>query len=407
MTDSNPPIHAHPLPRLTKQAVQSALRPRLWPEPFTPERTRFYFRGSNALWHALKALRLEAGSQVLFPAYHCGIELDVLSAAGMGISFYGVGRGLTLDARTIEQQVGPETRALYVIHYYGIPQDLTEILALCRRHRLALIEDCAMALYSRREGRPVGGDGDVAVFSLWKSVAMPFGGALVVNNPDLQMPEPGQPPSGYEVLRATKQLLEMEFRGTGWFEGVRKCLEPLARAARGVSAKTSHDSWRKQPLWVPLFAVERGEWGMTAVSRHLFLTADHEAIRMARRRNYLTMDSFVRTLSCVAPLLSDLPAGACPLYYPVTVEDPVAFRRFLRARGLETFMMWRELHPLFPAEKFSEEASLRAHVVALPVHQHLDSPAWSVTREALTAWDRGRESHTLGSPQTVTAEQCV
>ncbi|MFO0768789.1 MAG: DegT/DnrJ/EryC1/StrS family aminotransferase [Nitrospiraceae bacterium] len=77
---------------------------------------------------------------------------------------------------------------MYVIHYYGI-LDLTEILALCRRHRLAaLIEDCAMALYSRREGRPVGGDGDVAVFSLWKSVAMPFGGALVVNNPDLQMP---------------------------------------------------------------------------------------------------------------------------------------------------------------------------------------------------------------------------
>ncbi len=389
MPDSNPSAHIHPLPRLTKQLAQSLFRRPKWPAPLRAERTHLYFRGSNAIWHALKTLRLEAGDEVLFPAYHCGIELDVLLAAGLRVTFYPVGRDLALDASVLARHMGPTTRAVYVIHYYGLPQDLNATLEVCRRRGVAMIEDCAMALYGRLGDRPLGSYGDVSIFSLWKTVAMPFGGALVVNNPRLPRPEAAQPPSRYEVLRAVKQLLEMEFKGRRWFERIRRwCAEPFARAVRGVSVRTSEDGWRRQPLWVPLFAAGRSGWGMTALSRHLFLTADGEAIYNSRRANYSLLAQALQPLSCVAPLCGELPDGACPLYCPVLVEDPVAFRQFLLGRGVEAFLMWRETHPLFPKGEFPDAAYLRAHVVALPVHQHLDAEMRSAMAEALAAWDR-------------------
>jgi dTDP-4-amino-4,6-dideoxygalactose transaminase len=373
-----------------------------------PDHTHLYFRGSNAIWHALKILRLQAGDEVLFPAYHCGIELDVLSAAGLRVSFYKVGRDLTLNTQALLQHIGPRTRALYVIHYYGVPHDLTEIVELCRKQGLALIEDCAMALYSRRGTRPVGLDGDVALFSMWKTVAMPFGGALMVNNPELQGLRAGQTPSRYEVLRALKQLVEIEFKGSNLFEAIRRyCVEPFARAIRGASASTSEDSRRKQPLWLPLFAAERCTWGITGLSRHLFLTADPDAIRAARWSNYHRLLDVLRTLSSVTSLYGELPEGVCPLYCPVVVDDATAFRQFLLRRGVEAFRMWREVHPLFPQDEFAEEAYLRSHVVALPIHQHLDTNMQTMLTEALKVWDRNRPQNAAEISRCASAEQYV
>ena len=264
MVDANPSAHIHPLPRLTKQLAQSLFRRPKWPAPLRAERTHLYFRGSNAIWHALKTLRLEAGDEVLFPAYHCGIELDVLLAAGLRVTFYPVGRDLALDASVLARHMGPTTRAVYVIHYYGLPQDLNATLEVCRRRGVAMIEDCAMALYGRLGDRPLGSYGDVSIFSLWKTVAMPFGGALVVNNPRLPRPEAAQPPSRYEVLRAVKQLLEMEFKGRRWFAPCE--LQPVgasgaATVLRGAPLRRIA-RWRLPPL---LSRAGRGSGGLQTI----------------------------------------------------------------------------------------------------------------------------------------------
>ena len=402
MANHPPHVRVSPLPRLTRQVAQSVLRPRMWPSPLCPDTTQLYFRGSNAIWHAVKALKLEPGSGVLFPAYHCGIELDVLLAAGLTVTFYGVGRELKINVRALAAQLRPGTWAVYVIHYFGIPQDLTDLAEFCHEHRLALIEDCAMALYSRRGERPTGSDGDVAIFSMWKTVAMPFGGALVVNNPNLEVPKSVMPPSRYEVLRVSKQLLEMEFKGSRLFEGVRRwCVEPFAKVVRGVSAVTSADTWRKQALWVPLFAPQQRDWGITRLSRHLFLTADQEQIRTARRDNYQALLNVVRDCASCVPLCGDLPDGACPLYFPVIVSNAVTFRAFLLSKGVEAFRFWRELHPSFPRDEFPDETYLRAHVVALPVHQHLSESGRLRICEALESWDRSGQ---VGEPQQALSE---
>jgi len=84
-----------------------------------------------------------------------------------------------LDPATLERAITPATRAVVPTHIYGLPCDMDEILAVARRHRLAVIEDCAHALGASYHGRPVGTLGDAALFSF--QVLKPlntFGGGL-------------------------------------------------------------------------------------------------------------------------------------------------------------------------------------------------------------------------------------
>src|SRR5207245_6549749 len=68
---------------------------------------------------------------------------------------------------------------LYLIHYVGFPGPVQELSVACRARRLLLIEDCAQALLSNCAERPLGSFGDVAIFSIRKTLPVPDGGALV------------------------------------------------------------------------------------------------------------------------------------------------------------------------------------------------------------------------------------
>lgn len=71
------------------------------------------------------------------------------------------------------------TRAIFVIHEYGVPHPgIAPLLATARNRRIPLIEDCAHTLDSRHGGIPVGNRGDFAIYSLPKVLPMPTGGIL-------------------------------------------------------------------------------------------------------------------------------------------------------------------------------------------------------------------------------------
>lgn len=79
----------------------------------------------------------------------------------------------------------PPVRAVVVVHLYGQPADITAIAALCRRHDLALIEDCAQAHGARQDGQRVGTFGDAATFSFYPTKnmgALGDGGAVVMRD---------------------------------------------------------------------------------------------------------------------------------------------------------------------------------------------------------------------------------
>lgn len=93
-------------------------------------------------------------------------------------------RTLTLDPADIERRISKRTKAIVVVHYLGHPADMDPIMAIARKHKLAVIEDVSHAQGALYKGRKVGTFGDVAAMSLMtgKSLAVGEAGILVTDD---------------------------------------------------------------------------------------------------------------------------------------------------------------------------------------------------------------------------------
>lgn len=91
---------------------------------------------------------------------------------------------LNLDESQVEQAITERTKAITVVHYAGVPVEMTLLGDIAHRHGLILIEDAAQALGSEYRGRKAGSLGDLAAFSFHetKNIISGEGGALALNN---------------------------------------------------------------------------------------------------------------------------------------------------------------------------------------------------------------------------------
>jgi dTDP-4-amino-4,6-dideoxygalactose transaminase len=71
-----------------------------------------------------------------------------------------------ISAATIAPKITERTKAIIVVHIFGQAADMDPIMDLAKRHGIKVIEDCAQAPFGTYKGRPVGGLGDIGVFSL-------------------------------------------------------------------------------------------------------------------------------------------------------------------------------------------------------------------------------------------------
>ncbi|HLX30958.1 MAG TPA: DegT/DnrJ/EryC1/StrS aminotransferase family protein [Casimicrobiaceae bacterium] len=89
-----------------------------------------------------------------------------------------------IDLAAVEAHIGSRTRAIMLTHWPGSLVDMDALYSLARRHRLRVIEDAALVIGSRFNGRPIGAIGDLVAFSFHpnKNMTSIEGGALVVND---------------------------------------------------------------------------------------------------------------------------------------------------------------------------------------------------------------------------------
>jgi dTDP-4-amino-4,6-dideoxygalactose transaminase len=153
--------------------------------------------GTAALHLAFLALELKPGDEVIQPAINFVAAANMTAAVGAVPVFADI-VGLdepTIDPIAIERLITPRSRAVVVMHYGGYPCRMAEIAALCRRYRLALIEDACHALGARftdpqgrpPDGRMAGHLGDVSCFSFFsnKNLATGEGGLVATDRDDL------------------------------------------------------------------------------------------------------------------------------------------------------------------------------------------------------------------------------
>ena len=143
---------------------------------------------TSGLMAAIGALGLGFGDEVIVSPY-------TMSACTVVPLWYGaipvfadveLSTGC-LDPQSIRKRLTPRTKAILVIHQFGIPANMDEIMKIAREHKLKVIEDCAQAWGAKWKGRAVGTIGDIGVFSfnVHKTIQCGEGGLCVTKDPEL------------------------------------------------------------------------------------------------------------------------------------------------------------------------------------------------------------------------------
>lgn len=364
-------------------------RPTLWPHmlwprtkqvmpfPFNQPNTRYYYHARNGVYELGQLLGL-TGQEVLFPAYFQGVEIEALMAAGVRPRFFPVHEKMRIDPAEVAGMIGPHTRAIYLIHYVGFPGPVEELSAICRERGLLLIEDCAHAMLSCLGDQPLGSTGDASIYCIYKALAAPHGGAILLRDRAVDLPQ-GETPSLVSLASyiATSVLLNLEMRGSAVGRMLRRTAMGWGKSALNA-AHVKRDS-----VSTLHFELERVNLAMSDFVHTILNAQDYRGIIARRRDNYLHLLERLRAVS--APLFEGLPAGVCPIYYPFLIRDSQDAQRRLRARGVETITVWHESHPVTPVGSFPEVDELRRTVLWIPCHQDLTPAAISRVADAVQA----------------------
>jgi dTDP-4-amino-4,6-dideoxygalactose transaminase len=352
--------------------------------PFDINRARLTYLGRNAVWQAVRILGLNPGDEVLVPAYSCGSEIDPLIHHGLTIVPYRVSRSVQIDLKDVRSRVNQRTRAVYVTHYFGFPQRLDEVVHFCCERGLFLVEDCALALFSRDGDDFIGGVGDVAVFSLRKTVPVPDGGAVVLNNPSLQRLGPLEQPSLAPVLaalipslgRSAKRWSRIEWNGIERAYRSVKCgINRLYKQRRlsGTQGEFVKVGGVDRPSlsWRDCYDPKISHWAISTISRRILANINPQEVVVKRRANFQYLLEALCDVAQVEPLFEQLPEGVCPTVFPVLTERRPRLYADLIRRGISAIEWWSGYHPGICWDEFPEAAYLKAHIVALPIHQGL------------------------------------
>lgn len=124
--------------------------------------------GTVSLHLAMLALGISPGDEVIIPA-------NTFIATAWGVSHAGATPVFVdceadtweIDASKIEAAITPKTKAVIGVHLYGQPFDIDAVSALCKKHKLFLVEDAAQAQGARYKGTTVGVFGEMACFSFY------------------------------------------------------------------------------------------------------------------------------------------------------------------------------------------------------------------------------------------------
>ncbi len=140
---------------------------------------------THALEMAALLLNIAPGDEVVLPAFTFPSTANAFVLRGARPVFVDVRADtLNIDESQIEQRITKRTKAILVVHYAGIGCEMNTILAIARRHGIAVVEDNAHGLYGRYRGRNLGTFGQLAALSFHetKNFSCGEGGALLIND---------------------------------------------------------------------------------------------------------------------------------------------------------------------------------------------------------------------------------
>jgi len=144
-----------------------------------------YCNGTAALRGAMWACGVGAGDEIICPSVTYWASAVPALTLGAAVNFADIDPdSLCIDPADIEHRIGPRTKAIVIVHYCGYPCEMDEIMAIARKHNVAVIEDVSHAHGTLYKGQVCGTFGEIAAMSMMsgKSFAIGEAGMMVTND---------------------------------------------------------------------------------------------------------------------------------------------------------------------------------------------------------------------------------
>jgi dTDP-4-amino-4,6-dideoxygalactose transaminase len=244
---------------------------------------------THALEMAALVLGIGPGDEVIVPSFTFPSATNAFVLRGAKPVFVDVRADtLNIDESKIEQHIAAHTKAIFLVHYAGVGCEMDTIIAIARRHAIAVVEDTAHGLYGRYRGRYLGTLGQLGTLSFHetKNFTCGEGGALLINDGSLN--------ERAEILREKGTDRSRFFRGEidkyTWVD-VGSSYLPSDLLAAFLRAQLEHrdqiQSMRRQ-IW-EIFARELASWAETNGVRLPIVPAECE---QSYHMFYVLMPSF-------------------------------------------------------------------------------------------------------------------
>ena len=125
--------------------------------------------GLDALWLAFRVLGIGAGDEVIVQANTYITSVMGIAINGATPVFVEPDAFYNMNTQNLESYITEKTKAILVVHLYGQASKMDDILALCKKHNLRLVEDCAQSHGACFKGKMTGTFGDIGCFSFYPS----------------------------------------------------------------------------------------------------------------------------------------------------------------------------------------------------------------------------------------------
>jgi dTDP-4-amino-4,6-dideoxygalactose transaminase len=309
--------------------------------------------GTDSLYLILKALGIGPGDEVITPAFSCIPSAECITLTGGTVIFAEVDeRYYTLNPADVERKITPKTKAVIAVHLYGQAAAVNELKAICDKHKIFLIEDCAQAHLTKENNQLAGTFGIASAFSFYPTKNLgAYGDAGCVLTQDAQLAEKIRRLANHGAIKKDDHRME----------GTNSRLDTLQAAI--LSAKLKHlQKWN------------------------------------ARR---------IEIAALYSSLLQDVSALATPLVrkntthtfhiYAIQTAERDALKKYLAEKEIETIVHYPEALPFTQAYRpkdhklieFPISAQLQHKLLSLPVHPGL-------TNEQVTLIARNIRDYFLG-----------
>ena len=161
----------------------------LWAEALGLKHCVSCANGTDALYITMRGLGLKPGDEVITTAHSWIATTETITQAGGKVVFTDTEYDtFNLNAAQIEEKITSRTVGIIPVHLYGQPADMDAIMAIAKKHKLWVIEDCAQSHLARFKGRLVGTFGNAATFSFYPGKnlgAYGDAGGIVTNDDQL------------------------------------------------------------------------------------------------------------------------------------------------------------------------------------------------------------------------------